>query len=211
MKCGNCKAEISDTAKFCGHCGAKAGVRLCPNGHVLDTGSDICKYCPPQAASGTRKVSASTTVEKTTTFEKPTTIEKSTTVEKTTKGETPAKHGSAKTEVFQSTRLYTSREMEPVRLMGWLVIVEGKDLWKDFRILNARMSVGRDKDCDIVIYDSHISLKQASIRVAEDIVTFTDLDSSNGTYVNNQEITKIELKDNDIIKMGNTTLKFKAF
>jgi hypothetical protein len=211
MKCSNCKAEISDTAKFCGHCGTKVGVRLCPNGHVLDTGSYICKYCPTQSASGTRKVSASTTVEKTTTLERPTTIEKSTTVEKPTTGDTPARHESPKTEIFQSTRLYTAQEMEPVKLMGWLVIVEGKDHWKDFRIMKTRMSIGRDKDCDIVIDDSHISSKQASIRVADDIVTLTDLDSSNGTYVNDQEITKIELKDNDIVKMGNTTLKFKAF
>jgi len=205
VQCANCKANLPDTAKFCSQCGAKVGVRLCPNGHVLDTDSDICRYCPPTKNISTKKVSASTKVEKTTTIEKPTVIEK------TTSFESPITHEEQKTMVFDRTRIYTEKESEPSKLMGWLVIIEGDNKWKDYKIMKSRMSIGRNKDCDISIDDPHISARQASIRVADDIITITDLDSSNGTYVNGQEITKVELKNNDLIKMGDTVLKFKTF
>jgi pSer/pThr/pTyr-binding forkhead associated (FHA) protein len=40
----------------------------------------------------------------------------------------------------------------------------------------------------------------------------TDLDSTNGTFVNDsaEGVARIELKDNDIIRLGETTLKFKC-
>ncbi len=203
MQCNNCKANLTDTAKFCSQCGAKVSIRLCPNGHVLDTDSDVCKYCPP-TSKAVNKVFASTINEKTTTIEKPTVIEKTTTFE------SPTKQEEQKTMVFNETRIYSQKESVPAKLMGWLVIVEGDNKWKDYKISNSRILIGRSKDCDISINDPHISARQASIRVANDVITITDLDSSNGTYVNGQEITKIELKDNDLIKIGDTTLKFKA-
>jgi hypothetical protein len=199
MQCSHCKAVIPDTAKFCSKCGTKISARLCPNGHVLDEGSDICKYCPPATNPSRGTVAASTTIEKTTTIEKPTTLE------------SPKVPSTDKTTVLEGTRVYTAREPEPTRLMGWLVITEGKNQWKDFKVMKPQLTVGRAQDCDIVLDDVHVSSRHASLRLIENSIYITDLDSSNGTYVNGQEITKTALKDNDIIKMGDAVLKFKAF
>jgi len=41
----------------------------------------------------------------------------------------------------------------------------------------------------------------------------TDLDSTNGTFLNDRSdpIAREELKDNDIVRIGEVNLKFKSF
>jgi len=40
----------------------------------------------------------------------------------------------------------------------------------------------------------------------------TDLDSTNGTFLNDgaEPVSRVELKDNDVIRAGETSLKFKC-
>ncbi len=66
--------------------------------------------------------------------------------------------------------------------------------------------------CDIVLTDSTISGKHASLRYKENKFVLTDLDSSNGSYLNdkNESIAREELKENDVIRLGDVRLKFKC-
>ena len=82
---------------------------------------------------------------------------------------------------------------------------------KSFRF-EKTIIIGRDKSCNIVINDPLVSRRHAKITVIEGKKFYIeDLNSTNGTYVNNNPILKgkkILLKKNDKIKMGSTTLVF---
>jgi len=203
MQCQNCKSQLPDSAKFCNKCGVKVNVTLCPNGHVIEASEKVCKYCPSSAATNANRMSVSTTIENLTVVEKQ--------PGKTTVIEGIQASNFGKTSVIQSTPDCPGSSNETICLYGWLVITDGKDLWKDFRINKAKMSIGRSSECDIIVNDEHLSAKHASLKLQDSTLFITDLDSSNGTFVNSQEITRAKLSDNDSIKIGNTSLKFKQF
>jgi len=203
MQCQNCKVQLPETAKFCTNCGAKIDVRLCPNGHVIEPDEKECRYCPSPKGSDANRMSVSANIEKGTTIDKPS--------EKMTVIENIPLNNSGKTSIFSDAIESQNPSLETSALFGWLVIIEGKDLWKDFPIVKTKLSIGRAADCDIILDDEHLSSQHASLKLKDNALFITDLDSSNGTYVNAQEITRVALSDNDIIKIGNTSLKFKLF
>jgi two-component system, NtrC family, sensor kinase len=63
-----------------------------------------------------------------------------------------------------------------------------------------------------VISHPTVSGKHASLRSQEGKFFLTDLDSTNGTYLNRDEkrIAREEIKDNDQFRLGEVTLKFKC-
>jgi pSer/pThr/pTyr-binding forkhead associated (FHA) protein len=72
--------------------------------------------------------------------------------------------------------------------------------------------VGSGEGAEIVLKDQAISSRHASITYREGKFVITDLDSTNGTFVNGdaEPVARVELKDNDLIRVGETTLKFKC-
>lgn len=82
---------------------------------------------------------------------------------------------------------------------------------KSFRF-EKTIIIGRDKSCNITLNDPLVSRRHAKITVIEGKKFYIeDLNSTNGTYVNNNPILKgkkILLKKNDKIRMGSTTLVF---
>ena len=79
----------------------------------------------------------------------------------------------------------------------------------------SQMGIGREADNEIVIHDDTVSGYHALITIRpaagnkdkyEYIIE--DLDSTNQTFVNSREISQHTLKDGDIIRVGNTRLKF---
>jgi len=205
MNCQNCKATLPESAKFCNICGAKINVAFCPNGHVLDSEDSLCKYCPPVASQDNNRISLSTTIEKLSYPLDDSPAVKPTTVETEAAGDMDA------SSAFGSTRIIQEKEEEPVGVLGWLVIIDGADKWRDFKITKRKVNMGRSRDCDIVLENIQVSSKHASVRLMEDGLYLTDLDSSNGTFVNDNVVVKQKLLDNDLIRIGDITMKFKAF
>jgi hypothetical protein len=97
-------------------------------------------------------------------------------------------------------------------LIGWLVAIVGQQKGDDFRVREGQNSIGSAPDNDIVIKDPAVSGKHASLRCKEKRFLLTDLDSSNGTFLNEgaEPISMEEVKENDLIRIGTTTLKFKV-
>jgi pSer/pThr/pTyr-binding forkhead associated (FHA) protein len=48
------------------------------------------------------------------------------------------------------------------------------------------------------------------IRFEENEYTLVDLDSTNGTYLNQEKVVKSPLVDNDTIRIGRTEMRFKS-
>ena len=88
-----------------------------------------------------------------------------------------------------------------------IVVVTAKGKF-EHEIDKPYISIGRSKDNDIVIDDLSVSRKHAILEKDETGKFFlTDLNSSNGTFVNNVRITeKTAITTNDHILLGKTTL-----
>jgi len=87
-----------------------------------------------------------------------------------------------------------------------LVMPNGQEI-----TLKGQMTLGRSVETDIRLDDTIASRRHAVIDVLGEQVTLTDLNSSNGTYVNELKIgASMTLHNGDRVRIGNTTLVFKA-
>ncbi len=95
-------------------------------------------------------------------------------------------------------------------VVGWIVAQNGNHRGEDFRIYDGKNILGTAADCDIVITDPYLSAKHCTIRHENGNFQVTDLDSMNGTFVNQKRCQKSDLIDNDTIRLGRTEFKFKS-
>lgn len=78
-----------------------------------------------------------------------------------------------------------------------------------FNLKNQELKIGRDPEqCEVWAEDPHISRVHAVIKNENDCTTLTDLDSTNGVFVNGKKIKEQVLKSGDRILIG-TRLYFK--
>ena len=99
---------------------------------------------------------------------------------------------------------------KPRECVGWVVILNGTGKGQDFRLVTGKNVMGTAADCDIVLPDKYMSSRHAVLRHEEGNFVLVDLDSTNGTFVNDRRVSKEELIDNDRIRLGRTELKFKS-
>src|SRR2546428_377206 len=71
-------------------------------------------------------------------------------------------------------------------------------------------TVGRSRDCDIVLDDSGVSRRHAEIRPGAQGWTITDLDSTNGVLLNGSSVRAAELHPGDRIELGSTEIVFEV-
>ncbi len=93
-----------------------------------------------------------------------------------------------------------------------LTVIEGDLKGKSFDITGlGTYTIGR-RDCDIVLDDEKVSRKHASIIIVQvDKYSVQDLASRNGTFVNGIRLTRRNIQHNDLIRIGNCTLRFTVF
>lgn len=88
----------------------------------------------------------------------------------------------------------------------WVLLVRSTDgKPKEYPVKSAKATIGRKQDNDIVIYDLSASRTHAALEFDEisNQLVIRDLDSTNGTYVNQERILQpCVLQPNDIIRIG---------
>lgn len=70
--------------------------------------------------------------------------------------------------------------------------------------------LGRGNDCDIRINDHSVSRRHARIQPGADGYYAVDLQSTNGTFVNDVPASICKLKDGDYLRIGNCIYRFLA-
>lgn len=70
-------------------------------------------------------------------------------------------------------------------------------------------TIGR-KQADIILDDPKVSARHAEIRRKGQRFHLIDLRSTNGTFANRQQVTELELEDQDVVEIGLSTLCFFA-
>lgn len=89
-----------------------------------------------------------------------------------------------------------------------LVVINGADLGKKYVLAQSSTVIGRSSKVDIQIDEESISRSHAVIDNYGDSVVARDLESTNGTYVNDNQVREKKLMDGDQIKIGRTIFKF---
>jgi putative nucleotidyltransferase with HDIG domain len=79
-----------------------------------------------------------------------------------------------------------------------------------FPVGETRLLLGRDTDCAIQILDKGASRHHAEIFRVGEMCFIRDLDSRNGTYVNDERIHEELLREGDRVVIGGTTLVFES-
>jgi pSer/pThr/pTyr-binding forkhead associated (FHA) protein len=78
-------------------------------------------------------------------------------------------------------------------------------------ISRKRFMIGRSHDCDLMVDDPSISRIHCSIFDTDVNFIIEDMDSTNGTFINNVRIKKKLLKDADLFTIGNREFTFHLF
>ena len=89
-----------------------------------------------------------------------------------------------------------SNETNRVKLLGISDPFRGKE----FYIASEEFNVGRSADCDLLLSENTISANHAKIVKSGTKYELYDLNSTNGTYVNDERISRKELRSDDVIK-----------
>jgi two-component system, NtrC family, sensor kinase len=89
-----------------------------------------------------------------------------------------------------------------------LFVIRGIDQGTRFELEGPMVRVGRDGSNSIQLHDTEVSRHHAEIRCLESNFTISDLNSSNGTYVNGQRIKQYRLQSGDQLQMGSTLMLF---
>ncbi len=76
--------------------------------------------------------------------------------------------------------------------------------------LGGIVRIGRNDDNEIVLLDQGVSRSHATIAMRGTEAILTDLDSTNGTFVNGKRIASAALHAGDELRFGNTVMKFET-
>jgi len=159
--------------------------KFCVNGHQMEDAWEVCPYCHRTGyqTSGGSPSGSRTKVE-----------------------------GAGQRESQAGRKTVVLAETRKPPVVGWFVALNGDQRGEDFRIRDGQNIIGSAPDADIIINDRAVSGKHASLRYKDQKFYLTDLDSTNGTFLNDRTdpIAREELKDNDVVKLGEVSLKFKC-
>lgn len=97
-----------------------------------------------------------------------------------------------------------------LRLQPSLTITRGSGEGQVFNLsMDSAVSIGRAPTNDIPVGDNAISGEHCRIRPEGGGFVLHDLQSTNGTFVNEKRIERHRLSEGDVIRVGETQLQFK--
>ena len=84
----------------------------------------------------------------------------------------------------------------------------GPGMGNRYTLADTSVVLGRGGDCDIRINDHSVSRRHARIQPGADGYYAVDLQSTNGTFVNDQPASMYKFKDGDYLRVGNCIYRF---
>jgi hypothetical protein len=102
------------------------------------------------------------------------------------------------TAVFSAPRASAPRAQLAVRAPGHAVT--------RFPVRAGTVRMGRSLDNDIVLADDKVSRHHGQMSVRLGMLVYTDLGSTNGSYLNGAAVTEIALGPGDVLQLGSSTV-----
>jgi len=94
--------------------------------------------------------------------------------------------------------------------MAVLIYKDSGGRYVDFQVPMGKTKLGRSDEADLPIHDPLISRFHCEIRHNLGEFVIQDLESKNGTFVNEKKIKEAKLKVGDKIRIGHTVIAFDA-
>jgi FHA domain len=94
--------------------------------------------------------------------------------------------------------------------MGKLVIKHQGRLIDEVNLKLGEMRIGRLPSCDIVLHDGAVSGEHAVVKTVGVKSSIQDLDSTNGTFIENKQIKLHELRHGETIIIGGHSLLYRS-
>jgi hypothetical protein len=213
------------------------GFKKCNNGHFYKEGLPTCPYCPTGANQGNSDLGSTvaTTSDEINSSNKPD-LDRTRVVGSGEANSNPDKTHVAGSSMASSSptrdlnRTFiadveeTTTERGEVkiesaprstrRIVGWIVSYTLDPMGVDYRIFEGTNTIGRDSKNTIPITkDPTISGEHVVILYRSGKFKIKDKMTANGTFLNDVELEVEEaydLGDGDVIRVGNTTFKFKS-
>ncbi len=92
-----------------------------------------------------------------------------------------------------------------------IIIKTGTNKGRSFLLHQGeRLIFGRGTNCDIQLFDEGVSRRHCAVENRGDEFFMADLNSSNGTCVNNRPVISCYLSDGDTVRMGVVMLEFRV-
>ena len=92
--------------------------------------------------------------------------------------------------------------------MPTLFVIRGVDQGSRFELTEPTIRLGRDPSSTIPLHDTEVSRHHAEIRWADGEYAISDLNSSNGTFINGQRIHHQQLASGDQLQVGSTLMLY---
>ena len=219
INCPKCNTHNPDGAKFCKACRSpipKTTEKIrCSNGHIMDPTWKICPICQAGAGDGRKKIGVShqkTQVENAT-------LQGSGSARRKTKiedhilerGPVGSKRAKRKTVVISTNKSHGKDDsaVRP-RIVGFLITYSNDPSGEYFEIKEGRHVIGAGAETDITLKgDKNISSEHSILLFRRGLFLMRDNLSTNGTFVNGEEIAgDVSLNNYDKIKMGDTQFTF---
>lgn len=93
-----------------------------------------------------------------------------------------------------------------------MVVIHGDDLGRKYDLHDEKVIIGRSARCPIQVDQDAVSRQHARLTVGDQgRVVIEDLGSTNGTWVNDEQVEgELKLRNGDLVKIGRTVFKFIA-
>ena len=73
-----------------------------------------------------------------------------------------------------------------------------------------RTTYGRSDEADVTVANDTVSARHCELSVTGGTYSLTDLNSTNGTFVNGKRVTTVTLKSGDRVHLGTAAFEFRA-
>ena len=93
-----------------------------------------------------------------------------------------------------------------------LFVVDGVDAGRELILdaSRARAYIGQSPSCEMRLTDPHVSRRHVALDVLEPGLRLTDLDSTNGTFLNGIQVFSALLHGGETVKLGGLTIRVDA-
>jgi VWFA-related protein len=160
-------------------------VRYCPTcGRLMDPSWTQCLFCAQGAVPTTAMANDQTLFE----------------------DEVPGLAAVAPVAIVESQPTRVLRQQP--QAMAWLIMTQGPDRGREFRLNAGETMLGRATDSDIALDDTAVSRFHAKIRHEGEDYYVYDMGATNPTRVNGAETVRHKLAEGDRIEVGGVILTF---
>ena len=101
-----------------------------------------------------------------------------------------------------------ARARETMLESYYLLVLSGSDIGRRCPLSDGLTAIGRAEDCEIQLTDSSVSRRHMESERAGDDVWVRDLSSTNGTVINGREVSRRIIREGDVLRVGEISLRF---